>query len=117
MVLYCGAFFVVLAQFLLFTILFAPTVFINSSFWGQVDMIYTTFLLGAFYFLVQEKENRAFVMVGLAFSMKMQALFLVPFLFFLFLRGRVRLRSFFWIPAIFCLSILPAAFHGGSFKG
>src|SRR3989442_398098 len=49
-------------------ILFAPTIVINSSAWGQSDAIYTAFCLGSLYFLLKERPAWACVFFGLAFS-------------------------------------------------
>ncbi len=54
-------------------ILFAPTIIINSSAWGQSDAIYTAFCLGSLYFLLKERPARACVFFGLAISFKLQA--------------------------------------------
>lgn len=95
-------------------ILFAPTVFLNSSLWGQADMIYTTGLLACIYFLVTRREIPAFIAFGLALAFKLQAVFLAPLLFILLLKGRVSWRSFFIIPLIYFIAILPAWFYGRS---
>lgn len=60
-------------------ILFCPTIFINSSVWGQCDSIYCTFLLLTIYCLYKEKFTLSFVFYGLAFAFKLQAIFLLPF--------------------------------------
>lgn len=57
-----------------------PTVIINSSFWGQCDSMYTFFSIATLYFLRRGAVVRAFVMLGLAFSCKLQAVFFLPFI-------------------------------------
>ena len=37
--------------------LFAPTIFLNGAFWGQSDIIYTTFLLATIYLLLAKKSD------------------------------------------------------------
>ncbi len=61
-------------------VLFLPTVFLNSSFWGQCDAIYSAFLAMLIYYLYKEKYTRAFVFFGLALGFKLQAIFVLPFL-------------------------------------
>ncbi|MEW5960748.1 MAG: hypothetical protein AB1801_23735, partial [Chloroflexota bacterium] len=92
--------------------LFAPTVFLNSSCWGQADVIYTTGLLACLYFLASRQEIPAFIAFGLALAFKLQAIFLAPLLFILLLKGRVSWRSFFIIPLVYFIAILPAWFSG-----
>ena len=94
--------------FAFFAILFAPTVVLNSSLWGQADMIYTAGLVACLYFLLTRRETAAFIAFGLAFAFKLQAIFLVPLLLILLLRRAVSLKSFLLIPAAYLATILPA---------
>lgn len=97
------------------TVLFAPTVFLNSAFWGQCDMIYTSFLLACIYFVLIKKESWAFISFGLAFSFKQQAIFLVPFMLILLLKKEVSWKSCFFIPIVYLLALIPAWFAGRPF--
>ncbi|MGL4757698.1 MAG: hypothetical protein ACRCXZ_00035, partial [Patescibacteria group bacterium] len=53
----------------------SPLVVINSSLWGQCDVIYTTFLLYSLYCILTKKHLKAFFMYSLAVVFKAQALF------------------------------------------
>ncbi len=88
--------------------LLLPTVFINSAMWGQIDGIFTSFMLAAFYFLLRKKEFWAMTMFGLALSIKFQAIFIAPFLLILILRRNLSLRSLFIPIFIYILTLLPA---------
>lgn len=101
--------------FAFFTILFAPTVVLNSSLWGQVDIIYTAGLAACLYFLLTRRETAAFIAFGLAFAFKLQAIFLAPLLLILLLRRAVSLKSFLLIPATYLAIILPAWLAGRPF--
>lgn len=93
--------------------LFAPTVLLNSAIWGQCDNIYTFFLLLTLYLLLGEHFLWAFVAYGLAFSFKLQAIFLLPFLFFFYLKTRkLSLFNFLWIPVTYLLVYIPALVTG-----
>ncbi len=92
--------------------LFAPTVFMNSALWAQVDMGYTAGLLACLYFLLVKRETLAFLAFGAAFSFKLQAVFLAPFLLFLWIKRIVRFRSFLLIPLVYFIAILPAWLAG-----
>ncbi len=61
-------------------ILFLPTVIMNSAFWGQCDSIYTFFLVLTLKNLYKEKYPAAFIYYGLAFSFKLQSIFILPFM-------------------------------------
>lgn len=59
--------------------LFLPSVIVNSSIWGQCDSIYVAFIVASIICLKLNKNFWSFVLLGLGFSFKMQALFIVPF--------------------------------------
>lgn len=70
-------------------ILFAPTVIQNGAMWGQCDVIYTSFAVYAFYACLKNKNVAAWVLWGIAFAFKLQAIFFLPFLlFFMFYKRR-----------------------------
>lgn len=92
--------------------LFLPSIFIVSGYWGQNDMLYIAGLLACVYFLMVDKEMWAFVALGWSLAIKLQAVFILPFLALLWLRGRVSLWSFLWVPAIYLLGSLPAILVG-----
>ncbi|MCZ4499284.1 MAG: hypothetical protein JWQ74_1837 [Marmoricola sp.] len=95
-------------------VLFAPTVVLNSSAWAQSDVIYTTLMLTGVYLYTREKPLPATVLMGLAFSFKLQFIFISPLLLVLWLRGRMSLRHFFLIPATYVVCLVPAAIAGRS---
>ena len=88
--------------------LFAPTLVLNGSLWGQCDVIYTTFLLACLYFLLRQQEAAAFAAYGLAFAFKLQAAWFAPLLALLWVKGAVNWKSFFIIPLVYLLVITPA---------
>lgn len=88
--------------------LFAPTVVMNGSLWGQCDVIYTTGLLGCIYFVLTKRESYAFFAFGLALAFKLQAIFLMPLLLVLFVRKEVSWKSFLLIPLVYLAVITPA---------
>lgn len=97
-------------------VLFTPTVFFNSAYWGQCDSIYTAGMIACLYFLCIKQELLGFICFGLAFSFKLQALFLAPFLLILLLKKIVSWKSFLWIPVVYLITILPAWFAGRPLK-
>lgn len=96
-------------------VLLSPTVFLNSAAWGQCDMIYVSFLLLSFYYLLREKSLISLTFMGLAFSFKLQAVFFLPFLLVMWLKKKVRLADFLMIPAVFTVTSIPAMLFGKSF--
>lgn len=103
------------AAFAFFAVLFAPTVLMNSSYWGQCDVIFTGLMIGAIYQWIKGNKKMSFVLYGLSFAFKFQAIFLSPFFFILFVKKEAPLRYFFIIPAMYVLSVIPSAIAGRSF--
>ena len=67
--------------------LFAPTILLNSAFWGQSESTFTAFLLLCIYFLMAEPSNLACLAFGVTFAFKLQAIFLAPLLVALVNKG------------------------------
>ncbi len=95
--------------------LLLPTVLANSAYWGQIDSLYTSFLLLCVYFLLTERPAPAMLMLGLSLSVKAQAVFLFPFLAVLFFKKRIPWPTLLIPPLVFVVSILPAVWAGRPF--
>lgn len=93
-------------------VLLAPTVVINSSWWGQCDAIYTAFCFGSLWFLIRRRPVWACVFFGLGFAFKLQAVFFLPVLVIAIVANRHRIASLLVSPAVFALSLVPAALAG-----
>jgi Gpi18-like mannosyltransferase len=93
-------------------VLFAPTVCLNAAYWGQIDSIWTSGVVACVYFLLTRRELPAFLAFAFAFVVKVQSVFLLPFLVALALKGKVAWRSFLLLPAAYLLMITPAAIAG-----
>lgn len=92
--------------------LLAPTVVMNSALWGQVDSLYTCFLLVTLFFLLRDRPLPAMIAFGLAASVKAQAAFLVPFLLLMALKRRLPWYAFGLVPLAYIAAMLPAMFAG-----
>lgn len=84
----------------------SPTVILNSAAWGQVDSMYSAFLLLAVFLMMQERPARGIAAYGAAFAIKLQSIFLLPVVALAALRGRA--RTLVWIPIVFVALMLPA---------
>ncbi len=93
-------------------VLFTPTVFINGAVWGQLDVIYTACLLACVYFCLVQKPFPAMLSFALALDVKIQAIFLAPFVLMLLFRQRLRWAHLLLIPAVYLVMALPAALFG-----
>lgn len=95
--------------------LFLPTVVLNGPYWGQADLLPTSGLLAFMICMFARRPLAAAVCFGVALAIKLQALFLGPFLLFLVLRGEVRWRHLLAIPVVYFVAVLPAALAGRPF--
>ncbi len=98
-----------------FLVLFFPPVFLNSAGWGQCDGFYISALTACFLSCLHGKSNRAMLAFGVAFMLKLQAVFFAPFLLLLLLKRRLTWRSVLLVPAVYVASIVPAALLGRDF--
>lgn len=89
-------------------VLYLPIVLMNSAVWGQCDFMYVSFLIFCIVFLLKEKDVPAFLCYGVAFSLKLQAVFLLPVLILLYvLTKRFSFTHFLLIPATVLATGLP----------
>ena len=95
-----------------FAILFAPTVILNSAFWGQADAVYGCALLAAIYYMLRRKDWLSMLLFGAAMALKAQAVFLLPIVVVLFLRRRIPWRYALLVPAVMLVSLIPAWIAG-----
>lgn len=95
--------------------LFAPTTWLNSAYWGQCDSIYAALALWGLYFGFKKKGVWSMVFFALAFSFKLQTIFLLPVVAFLLVTEHVSLKSLLAFPAAFLSVMVPALAGGRSF--
>jgi len=74
--------------FAFLAVLYAPTVIQNGALWGQCDAIYSSFIVFAFYACLRSRLLLSWLLWGIAFSFKLQAIFFLPFLLFYMLYTR-----------------------------
>jgi len=103
-----------ISMFAIFAILFAPTIVLNSAFWGQADALYTVALIACIYLLLIKQPALAIVFFGVSMSFKAQAIFLLPLLFALLLRREIPWKDLLIVPLIVFLSLAPAWLAGRS---
>lgn len=98
-------------------ILCSINVIFNSSFWGQCDSIYVAFIILSIYFLIKHKNIASFVMLGIAFSFKLQTVFILPFfLLYYFMTKKCSILHFLIVPATDFLMCIPALIFGRNIK-
>ena len=98
-------------------VLLSPVVFLNSSMWAQCDAIYTFFILMAFIMVCKEQYIGTFIFYGAAVAFKLQAVFFMPFLLFIyFARKKFSVLYFAIIPAVMCFLSVPCLVMGRNIK-
>jgi Gpi18-like mannosyltransferase len=93
-----------------------PTLILNGAVWGQFDIVYTTFILGFAYFMIAGRPYWAVLMYGFAFTVKLQAIFLAPFLVYLTLAGDIPVLATVLVPLVYVVLMIPAALAGRSWS-
>lgn len=94
-------------------VLLSPIVILNSAAWAQCDSIYTCFAVFAILSLLKERYVMAMIFFGLSFAFKLQAIFLLPLLLFLyFVRKNFSILYFLLIPLIVVATCIPTLFWG-----
>lgn len=89
-----------------------PSVVLNSAAWGQADSIYTTFLLATVLFTLDRRGVLAMACFSLALAVKLQAIFLLPFVLVMTARGVLPWRWYALIPLTHVALALPAVASG-----
>ena len=98
-------------------VLFLPTVFLNSSCWGQADSIYTAFVLISLLFLIKQKYLRSFIFLGMAFAFKLQFIFILPLYILIYISERKFNIFHFFIPFIVNIVMcIPSIIFGNTFE-
>ena len=100
-----------------FSVLFAPTVLLNSALWGQCDTVWCFFLVCSFYGIMKHHYKRAFMFLGLCFSIKATGLIFLPVFVLFYLRRKD--CSFLHIlitPVTFLFVSLPCIISGAGIK-
>ena len=92
--------------------LLLPTVVLNGSYWGQCDVIYGALAVHAVAQLLEGKNKTSVALMGLAFSFKLQAVFILPLWGVLWLAKKVKFRELWVFPLNYVIVIIPAVLLG-----
>lgn len=94
--------------------LMTPTILTNGAMWAQCDIIFTSFVLWSICFLLKDKPVPAMAFYGVAFAFKLQTLFLAPLYVILWMKGKVKLKHFLFLPLMYFIGIIPSLIAGKS---
>ena len=105
------------AQLMIFHIAsLLPTVVFNGAYWGQCDVIYTSFCLLALYMGLKGRSARSMIFFGLALGFKLQTVFFLPVMLPLWLNKQIKLRHLVLIPVTYLVMMIPALWGGKSLR-
>lgn len=90
------------------TLLLLPTVILNGAYWGQCDSVYAALALHAMASALDRKPASSVLLLSVAFSFKLQTVFLIPLWCVLWYGGRVKFRHLALFPVGYAVTILPA---------
>lgn len=93
-------------------LLLLPTVMLNGAYWGQCDSLYSGLVLHAMACALQRRGSASAALLGLAFSFKLQTVFILPLWAAFWLTGRIKFRHLFLFPAAYALTCVPALLLG-----
>ena len=98
-------------------VLLLPTVVLNSALWAQCDAIYTFFIVISLFLIYQKKYFFSFVFLGCAFAFKLQAVFILPFFFYLYFREKnFSVLFLLFLPLVDILLAIPSLCMGLRFS-
>ena len=96
-------------------LLMVPTVLTNGAMWAQCDIIFTSVVLWSLYFMLKDKPAWSMAFYGIAFAFKLQTLFLAPLYVILWMKGKVKLKHFLFLPLMYVIGMIPSLLAGKSF--
>ena len=92
--------------------LFIPTVIANGAIAAQCDIIFTTMACFMIYFMLTEKYKTSMIFFGIAFAIKLQAIFIAPIILYLIINKKIKIRYLLLIPIPYLIFGLPALIAG-----
>lgn len=96
-------------------VLFYPSAVLNGAWWGQCDLIYVAFLLYMIFALLKKRYGVAMVLLGCAFSFKLQAVLILPILLIFWWKKRSFSGAYFLlVPVMMEVLCIPAILGGYS---
>jgi len=95
-------------------LLVMPTALLNGSYWAQCDSLYAALCLHAVVNALDRKPASSVLLLSLAFSFKLQAIFLVPLWCILWYSSRVKFKHLLVFPLGYLATALPAMIAGRS---
>ena len=107
-----------IAGYAAMTVLLSPLVFLNSAWWAECDAMISFFSIYSLKLYNDGKIPQCFAILGVAFSLKMLAIIILPIYLFLYVYDRkISLLHFAEIPIVMLLSAVPNVIAGRGLRG
>lgn len=97
-------------------LLLLPTVILNGACWGQCDSVWAALCVHSLAYALKDRPIASLALLSLAFSFKLQAIFIIPLWCALWLAGKIKFSHLFVFPGVFALSMAPALMAGKPIK-
>lgn len=92
--------------------LFVPTIVANGAMWAQCDIIFTSFVMLSLLFMIKDKPRASLIFYGIAFAFKLQTLFIAPLYVLLWVKKKMKIQHFLWLPIMYFIGIIPSWIAG-----
>ena len=92
--------------------LFVPTIVANSAMWAQCDIIFTSFVMLSLLYMLRDKPRISLIFYGVAFAFKLQTLFIAPLYLLLWVKKKMKIQHFLWLPIVYFIGIIPSWIAG-----
>lgn len=92
--------------------LFVPTIVANGAMWAQCDIIFTSFVMLSLLFMLKDKTRASLIFYGIAFAFKLQTLFIAPLYVLLWVKKKMKIQHFLWLPIMYFIGIIPSWIAG-----
>lgn len=91
-----------------------PTVLLNSAYLAQCDAILAALCTATLYYSLKGDGIKAVIAFSLGFSLKLQAIFILPAVIVCFIVKKIKLWHSAFLPVTFFITLLPAIIAGRS---
>lgn len=98
-----------------FTVLYLPTVFLNSAVWSQCDSIYVALAVLGIALALEDRPVPSMICIALSFGIKLQAVFIMPVYAVLWMDKKFNWKHFLIFPLTYVILVLPAVLLGRPF--
>ena len=97
-----------------FSVLMVPSVVLNSAMWAQCDSVFSALAVAVLYYGLIKKSKMCWTFFALAFSFKLQTVFIMPILLVLLFMKKIRLKDVWLFFMVFIAVLIPAVLAGRS---